>query len=361
MAASFSFTQKSPTSIAGRVVAPVRKKLKLIEKPEQAMVATPAGAGNKPAPSAPLVRPACVMPAAAKARFSLPSPDACHSLDEKTSLIAREGDSLETLVCDMPRAVFNGSNPAVPPGSHYEPWVWNALDKEGRITVELYVDGSHAVSPEMLSALGALRPRQEWLASLRQPKHNPVFDASLHCLMSIPMPDVYDRYPWHIASRVLLVPMTYQQVVVADVGNRYGYKRRASALASGKHDPTPLRYWHAHPAGIRDWLACGFDQRVIFGHCAISDRPEYVGEHLWWVVLSRDDVTRIHRSEGYPDALDVHDIEPRHSRYLGTWTDTAACQALLAAYEARGAVMPSDWADEDMAFVAASHRTRQKG
>jgi len=274
--------------------------------------------------------------------------------NDQVSIIQPQGLSANTIICDMPEAWFNGANPAVPPGSHYEPWVWNALDKPGCVTVELYVDANRVMTQEALDALGTTQNQHERLARLKE-HSNPVFDPAKHCLMSIP---AVNQAPWSIAQRVLLVPVDEQQVA-APAG--WKAKNAQQKPSNWRQSEVSNFIWEPNPQGIMNWLHDGFDQRVIYGYCSIADMPEHVGDSFWWVVLSLDDVRRIH-SMINPDNIeyDIHDIIPRHQQYLGWWADESALQALRAAYQGVGPVMPQDWPEDDVEYVATTHLSRPK-
>src|SRR5690606_24918226 len=46
----------------------------------------------------------------------------------------------EPAIAGLRAAAFQEVDPNVPPGSHYDRWQWNALDRPGWVTIELHVD-----------------------------------------------------------------------------------------------------------------------------------------------------------------------------------------------------------------------------
>ena len=281
-------------------------------------------------------------------------------------------------ICGILASSFDQFDDNVPPGSHYESWIWDAMQKEGEVTVELYVDQKE-LSEE---------------TRMKMPdRGNPKFDPTCHVLMNIPRDD---RAPWLTASRVLLVPKTYlrKQEVQKTKSNNFGKKPSpmASALGSTLTQPTQpksetIETWESDPRGISAWLANETHHSVVFGACLVEG-PSGIPEREYWIVVSRADALRIqHQVYGAKGQEDFDEgqnfgsrgvlhvqsqgggfnrrtvIEPWEQRkpvppaqrYLGVWKGDVASSVLQKARERTGPVLPSDWPKEDIDFVRDSH------
>jgi len=261
----------------------------------------------------------------------------------------RGGWSMGTRRCGLPEGAFNGSDVAVPPGSHYAPWVWNAMDKEGHITVELYVDGKRSLSDIRRDESGSAGKIRERYRLARAPVSNPEFSSSKHCLVSVP---ASNSFPWDMARRVLLIPQTFEEVALPVSRNfRGGFSSRR-----GK-EPSPSSCMAPHPDGIKNWLDGNFDRNVIFGYCSVAGDLRDVGMDFWWVVISLEDLRRQHEIQ-HPSLRfrDPEEIRPRYMEYLGYWADAQSLKVLQAAHQGAGPVMPDDWSEEDVEFVANTHK-----
>ena len=293
------------------------------------------------------------------------------------------------MIAGIPATTFEGWPDAVPPGSHYEEWVWNAMDKPGHVTIELYVDARNLKKDSKLQSVlekayqpGGYKPVQ------------PLFDPHFHVLISVPQPK---QAPWRSATRVLLTPETLK-VIPARTNQQFGKKpdfsgNQRAGQDSGipqkqKVDPPPM--WESDPAGISRWLNGSQHHNVIFGRVAI-DVTQRSGADLYWMVLSRKDAERIHKEvygidqrnpldrehrfgrEGVEPwtsdwdpvrrqrTNDPTPIEKRHAvppakRYLGHWSDKFAKMALTLARQGQGPFIP-DWPEEDVAALAQTHAT----
>jgi len=261
----------------------------------------------------------------------------------------RGGWSMGKRCCGLPEGAFNGSDVAVPPGSHYAPWVWNAMDKEGHITVELYVDGTRQFSSTGLEGRNSAVETRERYHLARAPVSNPEFSSSRHCLVSVP---ASNRFPWDMARRVLLIPQTFEEVSLPVSRNsRGGFKSKR-----GK-EPSPSFYMAPHPDGIKNWLDGSFDRNVIFGYCSVAGDLRDVGMDFWWVVISLEDLRRQHEMQ-HPSLRyrDPEEVRPRYMEYLGYWADAQSLKVLQAASQGAGPVMPDGWSEEDVEFVANTHK-----
>lgn len=210
---------------------------------------------------------------------------------------------------------YAGLDPWVPPGSHYDPWVWSILDRPGHVTVEIYVDAAAKLPTES-------RPRPMRPGAYQVPRYRPpACDLRRHCLISVPLPN--HRPPWGDASRVLLVPMT----------------RRGQPDASGYHEP--------YPPGACAWFRGAPDTAVILGHCLVAHPADSAGEredlHAYWLVLPQH------------WARDVDTIGTLPARSLGAWHGFSAIAAVRAAIAEQGPVMPADWPDADVDQVRRLH------
>lgn len=267
---------------------------------------------------------------------------------------------------------FDESPPDVPPGSHYEAWVWNAMDKEGCVTIELYVDdGLGAKDPLELSPLErAYKPVYQ--------RRNPVFNAKKHCLISVP---TYPGAPWGVAKRVLLTPYTERKLPDQKAKPRY----------DGKPPVTPPPQYVGDPAGISNWLEGKRHHSVIFGRCVVADPRTRNGES-YWMVISKNDAKRVQEDvygndpavnkeprgvfglEGVVPTVSVYNEATRRrseeivpeadrqpipaaKRQFGWWCNADSARAIKAACAGAGPMLPETWSEADVEYVRNTHST----
>lgn len=273
------------------------------------------------------------------------------------------------MICGMPSSAFDGWPEAVPPGSHYEEWVWNLMDREGYTTVELYVD-------EVFTKQAGILGQAYGLAPLGRPKFNP----GLHVLIQVPN---FSNSPWGGASRVLLTPMTVRPEAqkTQKKGQGFGTENR---LGSAPSDVPPKPVWIPDPAGISAWLNQEVHHNVIFGQ-AMLDAEKQGAHHMYWVVLSHKDVLEHHQAlsnedkrflskfglEGLHSVQSIYDEQtqrrrsyivdpaladpvPPAQRYLGHWSGDEVKRAIHFAMRRSGPVIPG-WPKEDLRRIRETH------
>lgn len=283
-------------------------------------------------------------------------------------------------------SAFAGAHADVPPGSHYDPWIWDAVSRQAQpdeITVELYADG------RMRERMTQMSEKEAFAANRLMPR----FDPALHVLMNVKQPK---GAPWGDARRVLLVPQTLRVVTPAKPSgpNRYGNNASGGAAAPAKPTSLPKMSdqptraaWQADPKAIGTWLARGVGDEVIFGHAMIGEGGF---SQAYWVILSKNDAQREHNanrnphtrqvdakmgqegvlpkrdrssSSGWEDegALETRLAQPIApiNRYLGHWSDEHAALALRQACAlvpgAPTGVNIAGWPKEDVKLVNAEH------
>ena len=282
-------------------------------------------------------------------------------------------------IAGIPEHAFEGVDPAVPPGSHYEAWVWNALDKEGHVTIELYVDAHSEASGKPDSLIErAYKPGYV--------RKEPKFDPNFHCLISVPN---FPGAPWGNAKRVLLTPHTMRSLAKNAGKAKFNGAGGKPNFAQAEKPKAPEAQIEADPAGISTWLNGNLHHNVIFGRCAIAPNKNEAGDD-YWMVLSKNDAQQIHR-EVYGDdsgpSLDPRQVfgmegasttqrvynrsarrwenvqvpesertpVPAAKRHFGCWSNADAARALHAAKSATGPMMPESWPTEDVAYVRSTH------
>lgn len=282
-------------------------------------------------------------------------------------------------IAGIPEHAFEGHDPAVPPGSHYEAWVWNAMDKEGHITIELYVDApaQPAGQPESLIER-AYKPGYV--------RKEPKFDPNFHCLISVPD---FPGAPWGSAKRVLLTPHTMRSLAKNAAKSKFNGGGGKPNFAQAEKPKAPEPQIEADPAGISAWLNGNLHHNVIFGRCTIAPNKKEAGDD-YWMVLSKNDAQQIHREvygddsgpsldprqvfgmEGASTTQRVYDRSARRwenvqvpesertpvpaaKRHFGCWSNADAARALHAAKSATGPMMPESWPAEDVAYVRSTH------
>jgi hypothetical protein len=271
-------------------------------------------------------------------------------------------------LCSMPLSRFEGVSRLVPPGSHYDEWVWNAMDRPDHVTIEIYVDYDEAVGMKNMDPL----------------TKNPVFDPNYHCLISVPQTN---NAPWMMAKRVLLTPKTFTRVNASPLLN--------PSLSQADTKPKAAPESIAHPQGLSRWLRDDWPAEVLFGSCTLcaSGDGKKSFDRDYWMVLPLDTVQLIHERV-YGDSasrqIDPRQnfgfrgiepqqtkwvnnrpvetaVEPEHRtpvapalRYFGVWSDPMAAQVIEYARSAAGPMLHGDWPQEDVAFVRLSHASLQK-
>ena len=288
------------------------------------------------------------------------------------------------LVCGMMPTAFEGQDENVPPGSHYDAWVWNSMDKPGHLTIEIYADRRESDGDRITNTRSS----------------NPVFDPSCHALVSIPQ---QGRMPWGDAQRVLLLPKTYVRTVEQEKSksNNYGRPQKTIMGSSDKpsfgmstnnsaatHTPPTSRVvWNDDIKGASAWMASERTHGVVFGSCEIEPGNGFSSRE-YWIVLPLAAAKLIHRQTyGDPggESLDLEHnfglkgvtrmqtqnsgtrkvstpvpVESRRAvlpgqRYLGTWKGGGAETVTKKARERAGPALPSDWPVEDVIAVLNTH------
>ncbi|MDF8363269.1 MULTISPECIES: hypothetical protein [Achromobacter] len=279
------------------------------------------------------------------------------------------------VVAGIPQHVFSQFDPSVPPGSHYEPWVWNIMDKPGHVTLEIYVDAAARGQDEEHER--QYRPAQR-KASSGVVRQNPTCDLAKHCLISVP---VQAGAPWGMARRVLLVPHTFRKL--PDF-----HQRQSRSPLQRPAAPQPPQY-EGDPSGAGRWLYGAPHHHVLFGRCAVQTTADDVPAE-YWMVLSLQDAKQVHADiyggpagkgadprhvfgrEGVVESVSHYDefagrrvseVEPLDKRrpvpaarrFLGMWTGDAATDAIRSAAAGAGPMLPRDWPESDIEEVRRTH------
>jgi len=301
-----------------------------------------------------------------------------------------------SVIAGIPATTFEGWEPRVPPGSHYDEWVWNALDKPGYVTIELYVDARHLSDADKPASV--LEQAYQPNASNSPGRARPKFDPDRHVLISVPQPS---HAPWQDATRVLLTPETIKLAAVRKENRgstQFGAKNALGTPEPEKKERPPS--WESEPSGISAWLNMEPHHNVIFGRVLLDAMARHGGQ-MYWMVLSQADAERIHKriygtgSEKSSDpehkfgleglqpvkssfdeaarkytssVIPVHERRPipPAKRYLGHWSDANATRAIQLAQQGAGPQF-DHWPPEDVQFVLDSHaglqarkKTREK-
>lgn len=289
-----------------------------------------------------------------------------------------------SVIAGIPATTFQGWEPRVPPGSHYDEWVWNALDKPGHVTIELYVDARHLGDVDKPASV--LEQAYQPSASSSPGRARPKFDPGRHVLISVPQPR---HAPWQDATRVLLTPETIKPAAVRKDNRsttQFGAKNALGAPAPEKKERPPS--WESEPSGISAWLNMEPHHNVIFGRVLLDAMARHGGQ-MYWMVLSQADAERIHKriygvgsekgndpehkfgleglqpvKSSFDEAarkytssvIPVHERRPipPAKRYLGHWSDANAARAIQLAQQGAGPQF-EDWPPEDVQFVLDSH------
>ncbi|CUJ51017.1 Uncharacterised protein [Achromobacter sp. 2789STDY5608633] len=305
-------------------------------------------------------------------RSSLDSEPADHG--QFTQLGVGEGRPMD-VVAGIPQHVFAEFDPSVPPGSHYEPWVWNVMDKPGHVTLEIYVDAAARDQGEDQER--QYRPAQR-KASSGVVRQNPTCDLAKHCLISVP---VQAGAPWGMARRVLLVPHTFRKLPDFQQRQSRSPLQRPAA-------PQPPQY-EGDPSGAVRWLYNAPHHHVLFGRCAVQTSDDDVPAE-YWMVLSLQDAKQVHADiygacagkdtdprhvfgrEGVVESVSHYDefagrrvseVEPLEKRrpvpaarrFLGMWAGDEATDAIRSAAAGAGPVLPGDWPESDVEEVRRTH------
>lgn len=291
-----------------------------------------------------------------------------------TQLGVGEGRPMD-VVAGIPQHVFSQFDPSIPPGSHYEPWVWNVMDKPGHVTLEIYVDATARNQGEDQER--QYRPAQR-NASSGVVRQNPTCDLTKHCLISVP---VQAGAPWGMARRVLLVPHTFRKLPDFQQRQTRSPLQRPAA-------PQPPQY-EGDPSGAGRWLYDAPHHHVLFGRCAVQTADDDVPAE-YWMVLSLQDAKQVHADIYGPSA--GKSVDPRHvfgregvvesvshydefagrrvseaepldkrrpvpaaRRFLGMWTGDVATDAIRSAAAGAGPILPADWPESDVEEVRRTH------
>lgn len=309
-------------------------------------------------------------------------PRAGEGLYEQPSNASSADNSTEDMV--MLKAVKAGialhryhevqPDPNVPPGSQYPSWMWDALDRDGYITVELHVQKDFIQRSLDTERITRSTGREAWHGESEQDKRErqkegkrlptigelhplPIKQELHHCLIQIPEPAGVSR--WGGAKRVLFVPQTYEyQRMMTEREELYAYNQQArrSNQQGPQRIPHAIAAWNPLPSAIKHWLQpaipsssepSALHQMIIAG-CSITASPIDRTPENYWLVLSRNDARRYVQTTLHKDP--AIENSKALARWLGELHLEGLHQAMIHALNQHGAIAPFHWDEEDRAW-----------
>lgn len=295
---------------------------------------------------------------------------------------AMVSETFGRIICGVPTAAFEGSDPEIPLGSHYPAWVWKSLDKPGHVTIEIYVDAGEASSQSLLEKAYANK-------NTSKGPGNPIFSAESHVLISIPEDK---SMPFLDSKRVLLAPVS-RKALPAEKIKWKPPQQGAPNKSANEAKPVVVEY-ALDASGVSEFLSDNHHHNAIFGRIALQDvNPQELP--AFWMMLAKTDAQRIEKviygdppifsndqgarfgREGIDVFNDARFEGPRGDakriveskpfddrvpappalRYLGHWSNGQSSELLQLARDKAGPIMPSDWTREEENIVRAEHAT----
>lgn len=262
-------------------------------------------------------------------------------------------------------------DPNTPPGSHYPSWMWDAMDREGYVTVELHIDEDYIRRSLSSDPVTRSNQRDPWFGESEQDKKErqqqgkrlpnigelrplPKKDGLYHCLVHLPEPR--ESLRWGRAKRLLFVPQTHEYQRLMDDREEQGayrYQSRFSQKQGPQRINHPIAGWKPSTLAVNQWLRPvesasddpqGFHQMIISG-CAIAATELDRAPEDYWLILSESDTYRYVQSQLLSDPLKERSKAP--DRWLGELRVNALYEAMNHALSQRGAIAPSQWSEED--------------
>lgn len=286
----------------------------------------------------------------------------------------------------IPSSACEGFSDSIPPGSHYEQWVWDAMDRPGHITLEVYADANASIQTSSADQCDDPAKRLD-----KPDKAGPkrvAFDPERHTLVSVPEKEMGKNFLWWFVRRAILVPVGTKAVKLHNwSSSEQGYSQDRDSQQDrwiAESDPASVTQF-LRPAPHKE-----ISKNVIFGEILISEEGN-PNPSAYWLVVPFNAARSLHQylygqdGKGGADTqhrfgratpppkkkqqtedgywvnveADPRTLSPVHpsKRFLGYWEEPTAQEVIHRAHRGDGPVFPEEceMSAEEVRIIRSLH------